>query len=494
MTLLIVGLAVVAGGVAALRWLRVAQREHYLPGSVTQFALRWWTVTPLNVAIGIVALLAAVATFFRPLAALVAAAAVVAAPVGLSLKGVTSPLAWTARMRRLATATGLGLLVAGVIGWLFGPGWTALALVALPALVDAALAALMPLERRLGEPWVERAAVALRDAGATVVAITGSYGKTSTKGYVAQLVGAAKRTLPSPASFNNRMGLARAINEHLAGGVEVFVAEMGTYGPGEIAELTEWIPPDVAVITAIGPVHLERFGTEERIVEAKSEILGRAPVAVLNVSDSRLAALADQEASRLRVIRAGTDAAADVAVVDGRLVVEGNVVGPVPPTAHPGNVACAAGVLLALGVEVDAGRLADLSEPEHRRTVATGTSGVTIIDDTFNSNPAGAEAALDALLATQGGGRRVVVTPGMVELGRRQFEANRDFAARVVEEVDHLIVVGRTNRKALLEGARGGSAAVHVVDDRQEAVEWVRSHLGAGDAVLYENDLPDHYP
>ena len=88
----------------------------------------------------------------------------------------------------------------------------------------------------------------------------------------------------------------------------------------------------------------------------------------------------------------------------------------------------------------------------------------------------------------------MVVTPGMVELGRRQFEANRDFAARVVEEVDHLIVVGRTNRKALLEGARGGSAAVHVVDDRQEAVEWVRSHLGAGDAVLYENDLPDHYP
>src|SRR5690606_29881294 len=155
---------------------------------------------------------------------------------------------------------------------------------------------------------------------------------------------------------------------------------------------------------------------------------------------------------------------------------EGKIVGPVPPTAHPGNVACAAGVLLALGVEVDAGRLADLSEPEHRRTVATGTSGVTIFDDTFNSNPAGAIAALDALLATEGGGRRGVVTPGMVELGQRQFEAHRDFGARVAESVDHLIVVGRTNRKALLDGARGSSVVVRVVDDRQEAVEWVRSH------------------
>lgn len=494
MNLALAALAVVAGGVASLRWLRVAQREHYLAGTVGRFAARWWAVSSVNRVLAVVGMVAAVVSFLQPWAVLAAAAVVAAGPIGLSLRGTTSPLAWTARLRRVAIAVALLLVVAGVVGWLVHPAWTALAVLALPWLVDLALAVLAPIEERLSSPWVEKAAAALRDSGAKVIAITGSYGKTSTKGYIAQLLGGTKRTVPSPASFNNRMGLARAINEHLSGGVEVFVAEMGTYGPGEIAELTEWIPPDVAVITAIGPVHLERFGTEERIVEAKSEILARAPVAVLNVSDPRLAALADREKKQRRIIRAGTEPGVDVAVVGGDLVVAGKPVGPVPDTAHPGNVACAAGVLVAFGVEVDAERLAALSEPDHRRTVAMGTTGATIIDDTFNSNPAGAEAALDALLAVPGQGRRVVVTPGMVELGGRQFAANRDFAARVAEMVDHLIVVGLTNRKALIEGARGGSAALHVVDNRQEAVEWVRSHLGAGDAVLYENDLPDHYP
>ena len=97
-----------------------------------------------------------------------------------------------------------------------------------------------------------------------MVAITGSFGKTSTKGYVADLVGDSKTVVASPASFNNRAGLAWAVNEQLADATEVFVAEMGTYGRGEISELCSWIRPDIAVITAVGPVHLERFGSEAR--------------------------------------------------------------------------------------------------------------------------------------------------------------------------------------------------------------------------------------
>lgn len=484
--------------VAALRWLRIAQREHYLPGSVIRFAGRWWSLNLANLSLGAVGVAAAAATLVEPAAGFVTAAAAALGPPGLGVRGRTSPLAWTGRLRRLAAVVGILVVLVGAVSLSVGPFPLAVAVMLLPLLVDAALALAAPLERRMGDPWVEKASRSLREADATVVAITGSYGKTSTKGHVAHLVGGARRVLASPASFNNRMGLARAINEHLAGGIDVFVAEMGTYGRGEIADLCAWIPPDIAVITAIGPVHLERFGSEERIVEAKAEILADAAVAVLNVDDPRLAALAEREASRRRVIRAGTSdpAGLDVAVAEGRVYVEGRPVGPAAPAAHPSNLACAAGVAMALGLDVEdyRERLADVTEPEHRRTRARGTSGVAIIDDTFNSNPAGARAALSALAAVPAKGRRVVVTPGMVELGRRQFDENRAFASAVAEVADVLVVVGRTNRSALLEGAQAAGIEVREVASREEAVAWVRDDLGPADAVLYENDLPDHYP
>jgi UDP-N-acetylmuramoyl-tripeptide--D-alanyl-D-alanine ligase len=262
----------------------------------------------------------------------------------------------------------------------------------------------------------------------------------------------------------------------------VFVAEMGTYGPGEIRELCAWVEPQIGVITAIGPVHLERFRTEDRIVEAKAEILERAEVAVLNVDDERLAALADQLASTSkRVIRCR---AADVAPMLGE--------SDAPAT----NVACAVAVALELGVPRDVvlDRLATLPTAPNRLTTSTGAGGFTILDDTYNSNPVGTRRALDQLVRHGGAGKRVVVTPGMVELGPRQHDENASFAKAVGAEATHLVVVGHTNRVALVEGAAGGRAEVLAVENRDEAVAWVKEHLGPGDAVLYENDLPDHFP
>lgn len=477
---------------AALRWLRIAQREHYLAGAVTRFALRWWTHSPGATATGLAALALTVVSGWWVVAGLGVAMAVAVGPPGLSVRGRTSPLAWTPRMRRLAGGV---VVVAGAgvaAGWVFAPVVTAVTAVALPVLVDLSLAVTGPLERRLGRPWLERASARLRDSGAAVVAITGSYGKTGTKGYVAHLLGGIRRTVSSPASFNNRMGLARAVNEHLVDGVEVFVAEMGTYGPGEISDLCRWFPPRVSVITAIGPVHLERFGDQDRIVAAKAEILTEGAVAVLNVDDPRLAALADTRSGR--VVRVGTGMGLDVSVVGGRVVVMGNDVGPAPVTVHPGNLACAVGVVVALGIDATtvAPRLSGLTEPEYRRTVTEGAGGALIVDDTFNANPAGARAALAVLENLDVAGRRVVVTPGMVELGHRQFAENRDMAAHATRTADLLVIVGSTNRGALREGAPSGKSME--VPDRETAVAWVRSNLGPGDAVLYENDLPDHYP
>jgi len=491
-------LAVVSGVFsvpASMRWLRIAQREHYIPGSVSRFAWRWWLTTPVNkvlfslAAIGVVGSLWTVwAGFVVPLAHL--------GPVGLTVKGVTSPLVWTARLRRLAAATGVVLIALIIGGALAGaPFLVVTALFALPALVDLMLLALQPVEVQLGTRWVEQAARKLAAIAPEVVAITGSYGKTSTKLYTAHLIASSLRTVASPGSFNNRMGLARAVNEGLPPGTEVFVAEMGTYGPGEIAEMCEWVTPSVSAIVSIGPVHLERFGTEEAIVAAKSEILDRASTGVICVDHSLLAQLAGARSGSMDVVEVSTGDRGRVRV-GAEVVVDGDVLAPTPDGAFPANLAVALGIGLAMGIDpskmVD--RLSTLPVAEHRQTVVRADSGLIIIDDTYNSNPAGARAGLSRLAGLGAGGRTAVVSPGMVELGPKQWEENRDFAAEASRVADHLVIVGRTNRPALLDGSAAGPASVTVVESREEAVAWVREHLGRGDAVLYENDLPDHYP
>jgi len=497
-------LAVSAGaaGISALRWMRVAQREHYLAGSVTRFEIRWASVGGRDTLILVSAFAAAGGAFFVPQTGWWTLAAAAAWPLRLGIRGRSSPLAWTPRLRRLAAATAVLWAAAVASGAALGApeGASSLAALLIPQFVDAAAAALGPVERRLGGRFVARATEALRRVRPTIVAITGSYGKTTTKAYVRHLLGTTAPVMASPASFNNRMGLARAVNEHLSPGTKVFVAEMGTYGPGEIASLCRWIPPDIAVITAIGPVHLERFGSLDVTAGSKAEILRGAATAVVN-ADSDILTPHVAAAGVERVVRCSAcDRDADVAAIpDGdllRVLVDGAEVAAVERRgAFPMNVACAVGAALAAGADADAvvGRLASLPEVEHRATTAVGASGLTVIDDTYNANPDGARASVDRLAALDAA-TKALVTPGMVELGRLQAAENRAFAEYAATRVDHLVIVGHTNRTALREGAAPGPARVVFAADRDEAVAWVRRNLGAGDAVLYENDLPDHYP
>jgi UDP-N-acetylmuramoyl-tripeptide--D-alanyl-D-alanine ligase len=508
----VVAAAVLSIVIAGPRWLRVAQREHYLVDATSRFALRWWTTVPVNLAGLLVAVVGLLLSSRWPATAFATAAVVALGPVGLSLRGRTAPLAWTRRLRTLAgvwVVIEAAVVVGGAIAG-EGPVAAAAAALALPALVDLACALTAPVERRLAATHVARARARLARVAPKVVAITGSYGKTSTKGYVAHLVGGSRSVVASPASFNNRAGLARAVNEHLADGTQVFVAEMGTYGRGEIAELCSWIKPDIAVITAIGPVHLERFGSEDRVLEAKAEIVRDAPCAVLVVDDDRFVALAeDCERQGTRVWRvSGRDADADVSVIDdgGRISVRvrgAEISGEMVVDARPGNVAAAVAVALELGVDaaVVVARLATLPGAPHRLEQSLGGGGVIVLDDTYNANPSGARAALESLgRLGADASRRVVVTPGMVELGPVQTEENAKFAAEVAAVATDLVVVGRTNRRALLRGARragvddDGVLRIVVVRTRSEATEWVREHLDNEDVVLYENDLPDHYP
>jgi UDP-N-acetylmuramoyl-tripeptide--D-alanyl-D-alanine ligase len=250
------------------------------------------------------------------------------------------------------------------------------------------------------------------------------------------------------------------------------------------------------------------MGSLERIAEAKAEILDKARVAVLNVDHPLLAQLAqkvEEEGKTVwRCSSQGPRADVTVTADAGGLRVQAAHVGaemdlmvPAGPEVDPGNVACAVAAALCLGVPVGtvAARLASLPGAPHRRNAQRGANGAKIIDDTYNANPAGAKAAL-ALLGVIGNpaGKRVVVTPGMVELGRIQDRENANFAAGAGAVATEMVVVGRTNARALVAGARAAGVPVRRARNRKAAVGWVSSELGAADVVLYENDLPDHYP
>ncbi|MHB2028141.1 MAG: Mur ligase family protein [Acidimicrobiales bacterium] len=498
------------------RWLRVTQREHYDASALPRFLLRWsmrplvatkrrstWferCCTPSFVMV-LVAGGALVARSFLVFYLICALYGIVC-PLGLSVRGRTSRLEWTRRLRSLAATALVYCTLVSVLVALTPWPLLGLALVVLfvPGVLAVSLLTLQRSEDRRARKFVDQAARRLELVAPRVVAITGSYGKTSTKHHLRELLG-DDDVLASPRSFNNRAGLSRAINENLTEGTRIFIAEMGTYGPGEIRELTSWCRPDIAVVTAIGPVHLERMKSLDVVEAAKREITEVASTVVLNIDDPRLSTWPESLQRDGKLVRTAGSLSSQAYVrvqvvgttwalwVDGLHVGTFNELVGVQPT----NVACALAVALNLGVDVQdlLPRISRITPVANRLNVVSAPSGTVVIDDTFNANPASARAALAVLSSLDLSGRRVVVTPGLVELGARQAEENQELARLIAGIPAEMIVVGRTNLTALASEFTG---EIHCLASREKAVTWVRASLGAGDAVLYLNDLPDHYP
>ncbi|MEX1079091.1 MAG: Mur ligase family protein [Homoserinimonas sp.] len=514
-----VTIAALAAVVVSFKWLRVAQREHYIPGWVGRIAALWLIRVPSNlvlvpVAVALVAVTSWASIDMRDpvLAYFGIPVAIVAAgffPIGLDIRGTSSPMNWTPRVRRLLVAYALLLLAASaLLWWLIGFVGVAIALLAAPLLMDAVLVPMNAIEKKLSNKYLVSARKRLHQVKPTVVAITGSYGKTSTKGYVGHLLDGAFSVVASPASFNNLMGLSRAVNDRVVPGTEVFIAEMGVYGPGEIRELSKSFPPDIAAITTIGEAHLARMGSREVIAAAKSEITEKARTVVLPIDQPELATLAEkcrEEGKTVVTVSTTPGTAADVVLdaASGQLTITepggpATLTVTVSSVGHAVNVAVAVGIAFAL--EVPAAKIADklgsLPGAQHRAEIQETPQGVVVIDDTYNSNPVGAERALQgaAALAAERGGQLVVVTPGMVELGSMQRQRNSEFAASVTAGGGRLLVVGRTNRGALRSGSAGSEHPVLVYDRREVAVRAALDLAGERGVILYENDLPDHYP
>jgi UDP-N-acetylmuramoyl-tripeptide--D-alanyl-D-alanine ligase len=296
--------AVAAGAaiaVADFRWLRVMQREHYIAGSGLATARRWARSRPPNQVLAALTGAAALIALARwwPLPAAVAAVAAAAGaavfPAGMPLVGTPQRLVWTPRLIRLtACCLVLEALVAGAVAALGAPAALGTLAVAVPAVIDAGALIAAPLEALLARRYKSAARATLARVAPRVIAVTGSYGKTSTKNHLRDLLSGVFEVVASPASWNNAAGLARTVNEYVTPATELLVAEMGTYGPGEIRAMCAWVRPEIGIITAIGPMHLERMKTLDTVTRAKAEILEGARVAVLNVDDDRLAELAGQ--------------------------------------------------------------------------------------------------------------------------------------------------------------------------------------------------------
>jgi UDP-N-acetylmuramoyl-tripeptide--D-alanyl-D-alanine ligase len=241
--------------------------------------------------------------------------------------------------------------------------------------------------------------------------------------------------------------------------------------------------------------------TLEVIDQSKFEITEKANTVIVNIDDDRLSRWVERlQQNGKRVRTAGSvNANASVRIVpDGPqwlVVVDGDTLTTIEQKngMQATNLACALAGALELGLSNDqvASRIDAVTPVENRSNVIQALSGIMVIDDTFNANPASALAALNLLGSLPITGRRVVVTPGLVELGDEQYGANMELARRAASMSVTLVAVGRTNVKPLQVGY---FAPMGRFDTREEAVAWVRATLVPGDGVLYLNDLPDHYP
>jgi UDP-N-acetylmuramoyl-tripeptide--D-alanyl-D-alanine ligase len=391
---------------------------------------------------------------------------------------------------------------------------TAVAWIGVPVLLVAADFVLAPVQAAINSAFRSRAQAKLRAVDPLTIGVTGSFGKTSVKMAIAGLVGPVGDAFPTPGSYNTPMGVCRAINEGLLDTHRFFIVEMGAYKEGDVAELCSFVGPRIGVLTAIGPAHLERFGSIPAIRRAKYEIVTGLPrdgTAVMNVDDPEVRDLADSTTS-VEVVRYGLDpsgapriTAIDIETSPGgtrfTLRDEHDLVEVKARTTLLGRHALGH-VLAGVAVARVVGRtleelvepISKLQAPDHRLKILTGTGGVTVIDDAFNSNPDGAAAALEVLDAMPAR-RKVVVTPGMIELGPLQPEANEEFGRQAAQTADLLIVVAKVNREAIVTGAKSAvsSAEVVTVDSLEEATAALNKHLSSGDVVLFENDLPDQY-
>ena len=329
---------------------------------------------------------------------------------------------------------------------------------------------LSPIDSLLKKLVVSRARAKIKKmADLTIIGVTGSYGKTTTKDAISHVLIHKYNLLKTEGNRNTLLGIAKTIVNDLKPEHKIFVCEMAAYRPGDIKEISKLIKPKIGIITAIGQMHYERFGSMENILKTKLELIESLP-------DNGIGFLPKEIEPQIKQKKIG--AKTEFFSSKEALLVK-------------------IGKLFELSENEILGRLKTMPPISRRQEMIKTSGDITIIDDSYNSNPMGFLSALAALknMAVQ---RRILVTPGMIELGEKQFELNKNAAIAAAQVADYVIIVGEINKSALEDGLKeewkdNFDKKVFWAPDLDSAKKKLSEITIPHSAILLENDLPDHY-
>ena len=427
------------------------------------------------------------------------------------------PLVLTQRARRiLFTALGIAgtgtatLLLLGTFPlW----GWV-LAIQSLPFILVAANIALIPLEKHIQKRYWNEAHERLLTINPMVIGITGSFGKTSVKHLLGHILKTHTRTYYTQGSINSPMGISRAIREEMPPDCRFFVSEMGAYRRGSIARLCTLTPPKHGIITALGEAHFERFKTLETVAKAKFELSeavlkagGKMVVPESLLSISYASDFIQKHRASFLICGTGNDV--DVQISNQEQTANGtrvtvtwqgksyNLEAPLWGNHQIQNIVLSFTMAINLGLSPEQVIIAlkNVPQTKHRLEIKPQHDGSIYIDDAYNSNPTGFASALNTLnLLCPKEGRRILVTPGMAELGKKHDKEHTDIGLKAASQVDIALVVKPERIPTFVDALTPalGKNLLHFPNFKQ-AGEWLKTNVKSGDIVLLENDLPDLY-
>lgn len=363
------------------------------------------------------------------------------------------------------------------------------------------------LERRLAR---QAKAKLSKSKDIKIVAIAGSYGKTSTKNILYTLLWKDFIVVKTPKSFNTLVSIAKTIIEDLKPNTQVFIVEMDTYKRGDLAKLARFVNPQIGIMTAIGPQHLERFGNMDKLAEAQFELVDQIKdgLIFLNSKDRWSMRLLRKQKNRKKIVLFGGRFNDTYGTSSIRQKEEGlefelfyknekvKIQLPLFGDQHVLNFLAAAAVANVLGLSLQRiQERAKLILPTEHRLEIKQVNGVTLIDNTYNTNPAVSKESLK-ILKEYKGRRRIFITPGYVELGKESENENISLMKNSAKVADEIILVGENSRKTLIKGlerVKYPKKKIHFAKDTKSAFEILFSIAGPSDLALFENDLPDQY-
>ena len=378
-----------------------------------------------------------------------------------------------------------------------------------PLLTFAMWGITLPIEKAFAKWYIcDAKKILKRHTNLKVVGITGSYGKTTTKFILTRILSEKYNVLCTPQSFNTPMGVVRTIRESMKPQTQIFVCEMGAKNIGDIKEICDIVNPDMGIITSVGPQHLETFHSVDNVFKTKFELADAVKLKDGDVFvNGESKEIADRINEGFRVY--GLDSSKefyaenisygafgssfDLVLGGERISVKTKLLG-----LHSIiDITAAAAVAYTLGVSPEDIKYAigTLKATEHRLELKSYINGSLLIDDAYNSNPEGCLEAVRVLGSFEGM-KKVIITPGLVELGSKEYECNYALGLEAAKYCDIIILVGQNRSKPMREAVEKSdfnTDSLHIASSFAEAVSIYSPLADDNTVLLIENDLPDNY-